>query len=339
MSRASQHAGHAAPRSVDCDSRLIIYANLDQEARWARITMPQHVLRRISSASLLLAAFAPADDDSIVLHTPGPVDPARARFATIEAKVGVPPRWDVAWADPRADRANDRRTALTLAQKLGYALPGARVIASLAELDEHLASGGADAGHEGRWVCKAPWTAAGRDRAHGHGPRASGETRVHLGRMLERFSVVMFEPWMDRILDLGVCAQLKPDGTLHVDRPHTLLSDQRGAFQGIDLLEPALTPDEHAQLARTVDEAGNTLRGLDYTGAFTVDAFVYKHHGIRSLCSLCELNARHSFGHVARALHGKLGIRVLGMGAAPDGDDVRVLVDSAADDPFTAWAR
>jgi len=318
---------------------LIIYANLDQEARWARITMPQHVLRRISGAALLLGAFAPPGDESIVVYTPGTADPTRARFATITNKVGVPPQWDVAWAAPRADRANDRRTALALANQLGYALPGSRAIATLAELDEHLANGGGDAGHEGRWVCKAPWTAAGRDRAHGHGPRVEGEIRVHLGRMLERFGVVMFEPWMDRILDLGVCAQLQPDGTLHVDRPHTLLSDQRGGFLGIDLLEPALTPEEHAQLSRTVAEAGNTLRALEYTGAFTVDAFVYKHHGIRTLHSLCELNARHSFGHVARALHGTLGIRVLGMGAPPVGEDVRVLVDSAADDPFTAWAR
>jgi hypothetical protein len=318
---------------------LIIYANLDQEARWARITLPQHVLRRISGAALLLAAFAPPDDDSIVLHTPGAVDPARARFATIQTKLGVPSHWDVAWADPRADRANDRRTALTLAERLRVSLPGARVIATLEELDAHLAKGGADAGHEARWVCKAPWTAAGRDRAHGHGSNVEGETRVHLGRMIERFGVVMFEPWMDRILDLGLCAQLKPDGTLHVDKPHTLLSDQRGAFQGIDLLEPALTPEEHAQLARTVEEAGKTLRGLDYTGAFTIDAFVYKHHGMRKLHSLCELNARHSFGHVARALHGRLGIRVLGMGAPPAEDGVQVLVESCADDPFTAWAR
>jgi hypothetical protein len=319
---------------------LIIYANLDQEARWARVTMPQHVLRRISGAALLLGAFAPADDDSIIVHTPGPVDPSRVRFTTLTTKVGVPAHWDVAWADPRADRANDRRTALTLAEHLGYALPGTRVISTLAELDAHLADGGADAGHESRWVCKAPWTAAGRDRAHGHGPKAEGEIRVHLGRMLERFGVVMFEPWMDRILDLGLCGQLKPDGTLHIDKPHTLLSDQRGAFQGIDLLEPALTPDEHAQLARTANEAGNTLRSLDYTGAFTIDAFVYKSHGMRKLHPLCELNARHSFGHVARALHAKLGIRILGMGTPPPTDsDVHILVVPAADDPFIAWAR
>jgi hypothetical protein len=319
---------------------VIIYANLDQEARWARITLPQHVLRRISGAALLLAAFAPADADSIVLHTPGPVDPGRARFASVQTKIGVPSRWDVAWADPRADRANDRRTALALAAKLRCSLPGARAISSLAELDAHLAKGGADAGHETRWVCKAPWTAAGRDRAHGHGPVAAGETRVHLGRMLERFGALVFEPWMDRILDLGLCGQLKPDGTLHIDKPHTLLSDQRGAFQGIDLLEPALTPEEHGQLARTAEEAGKTLRGLDYTGAFTIDAFVYKQHGMRKLHSLCELNARHSFGHVARALHGKLGIRVLGMGTPPPAEEgVRILVAPAADDPFTAWAR
>lgn len=318
---------------------LIIYANLDQEARWAGVTLPQHVLRRISATSLLLASFAPTDAE-IILHTPATVDAERARFTSaIQVKTGVPPHWDVAWADPRADRANDRRTALSLAEELGISLPGARVISSLEELDAHLASGGADAGIDRRWVCKAPWTAAGRDRAHGHGPTAEGETRVHLGRMLEKFGVVMFEPWMDRVLDLGVCVQLREDGSLYIDKPHTLLSDARGAFHGIDLLEPALTPDEHALLQRTITAAGARLRECGYAGAFTLDAFVYKTHGMRKLHALCELNARHSFGHVARALSAKLAIRVLGFGPPPAGDNVHILVAASPDDPFTAWAR
>lgn len=316
---------------------MIVYANLDQEARWARITLPQAVLRRISAAALLLGSFS-RDGETCVLHTPAAVDPARLQFGSVESHVGVPPQWDVAWADPRAERANDRRTALALGQELGIALPGARVIRSLAELDAHLLDGGADAGIDGRWVCKAPWTAAGRDRAHGHGRLSEGELRVHVGRMIERFGVVMFEPWLDRVIDLGVCAQLKDDGTLHVDPPHTLVSDQRGAFLGIDLLPPALTHEEHDVLARTIQAAGTALRELGHRGAFTVDAFVYREHGARKLHALCELNARHSFGHVTRALAGKLGIRVLGFGPAPAAQpDARVLVAPAPDDPFTAW--
>lgn len=312
---------------------MIIYANLDQEARWARVTLPQQVQRRISACATLLAAFAP-EGEEVVIHVPAAIDPARVQFVTVDVRTGVPPQWDVAWADPRAERANDRRTAHALAVDLGVALPGSRVIASLAELDAHLAEGGAHAGIDGRWVCKAMHTAAGRDRAHGTGA-ADGEVRVHLGRMLERFGALMFEPWLDRVLDLGVCVQLRPDGSLHVDRPHTLLSDARGNFLGIDIVEPALTEAEHDELARVVTAAGERLHALGHVGAFTLDAFVYRDRGMRKLRPLCELNARHTFGHVARALHARLGTRVLGFGTPPPG--ARVLV-APGDDGVTAWA-
>jgi hypothetical protein len=313
---------------------VIIYANLDQEARWARTTLPLHVQKRISAASALLAAFAPEGED-IVIYAPAAVDPERVRFARVDMRVGVPPEWDVAWANPTAERANDRRTALSLAEELGVAIPGSRVIASLDELDAHLATGGAQASNDRRWVCKAPWTAAGRDRAHGKGDSADGEVRVHIGRMLERQGAVTFEPWLDRMIDLGICAQLREDGTMHVDRPHTLLSDQRGSFLGIDIVEPALTEAEHSELARVVAAAGARLHALGYSGAFTVDAFVFRDRGMRKLHPLCELNARHTFGHVARALHARLGTRVLGFGTPPP--DARILV-APGDDGVSAWA-
>lgn len=314
---------------------MIIYANLDQEARWARATLPHAVLRRISAAAALLGSFAP-EDETCVIYAPAPVDPSRVVFRTVEMRVGVPAEWDVAWANPTAERPNDRRIALELATELGVALPGSRVIASLDELDAHLAAGGANATIEHRWVCKAPWTAAGRDRAHGHGDRCEGEVRVHLGRMLERFGPLTFEPWLERMLDLGVCVQLRPDGTMHVDQPHTLIDDARGNFGGIDIVEPALTPAEHEELARVVHASAAKLHALGYSGAFTLDAFVYNDRGTRKLHPLCELNARHTFGHVARALHGRLGTRVLGFGTPPA--DARVLV-APADDGVAAWAR
>jgi hypothetical protein len=307
---------------------VIIYANLDQEARWARVTLPQHVLRRISACAALLASFAP-EGETAVIHTPVAVDPAivQAALGRVELRTGVPPHGEVAWADPRAQEANDRRTALALANELGIALPQARAITSLAELDEHLSAGGAAAGFEGRWVCKAPLTAAGRDRAHGTGTTAEGETRVHLGRMLEKFGTLVFEPWLDRLIDLGVCVQLREDGSLHVDRPHTLLADARGNFLGIDIVEPALTEAEHDQLARVIAAAGQRLHSLGHVGAFTVDAFVYREHGHRKLHALCELNARHTFGHVARALHARLGTRMLGFGTPPPGATLLVSSD------------
>ena len=314
---------------------MIIWANLDCEARWGGGSLPQSVARRVSAVSSLLSALAPAGEP-VEIFAPAPVDPARIRLPDITLRTGEPARWDLAWADPNAKTANDRRVALALDEQLSTRLPGARAIDSLAQLDEHLAHGAAAAGVDRRWVCKAPWTAAGRDRAHGQGDTLDGELRVYVGRLLERFGVVLFEPWLDRVLDIGTCARLSADGTVAAQAPHTLLSDPRGGFLGIDLALPPISDVDRGSLAAATDAAGAALHRLGYTGPFTVDAFVYRSGGGTRLRPLCELNARHTFGHVARALAARFGTRVLGFGAPPAG--AQVLVAPAADDPTTAWA-
>jgi hypothetical protein len=309
---------------------MIIFANLDCEARWGGGSLPMRVARRISAAAALLAAFAP-DDESVDIYAPAPVNSDRIKLPNVTMHAGAPARWDLAWADPSAKAANDRRVALALNDRLGTALRGAREITSLAELDAHIAALGAT-----RWVCKAPWTAAGRDRAHGEGATLSGELRVYVGRLIDRFGAVLFEPWLDRVVDIGVCAQLDSEGRVTAEPPHTLLSDPRGGFCGIDLAQPPLHDPDRELLARAVEAAGAALHRLHYTGAFTVDAFIYRDADAEVLHPICEINARYTFGHVARALHRRVGTRVLGFGTPPEG--ARVLVAPGDDDPITAWA-
>lgn len=311
---------------------MIIFANLDCEARWGGRPLPQRVARRVSAAAALLAAFAGDDDEHIEIYAPATVDAARVQLPNVTMKVGVPARWDLAWADPAAKAANDRRVAAALAHELHVGLPGAHVIESLAALDAHLA-----ATAPARWVCKAPWTAAGRDRAFGEGTSVGAEQRVYIGRLIERFGALLFEPWLDRVLDIGVCARLDRAGQLTAEAPHTLLSDPRGAFVGIDLASPPLAPADRDLLARTLDAAAGTLHALGYAGPLTLDAFVYRDGEAQRLHPLCELNARHTFGHVTRALARRYGTRTLGFGASPP-PGARVLVGPGDGDPTTAWA-
>ena len=65
-------------------------------------------------------------------------------------------------------------------------------------------------------------------------------------------------------------------------------------------------------------------------GPFAIDGFVYW-DGARRLRPLVEINARHTFGHVARAL----GCGRLGFTPAPAG--ATVLVAPIDGDPTTAW--
>jgi hypothetical protein len=191
----------------------------------------------------------------------------------------------------------------------------------------------------GPWVCKAPWTAAGRDRCHGSGP-PTVEQRARLGRLLKRFGSLVLEPWCERVLDVGVCATVAPDGAVDAHPPHGLVVDHRGGFLGIDLGPPALEAGEHAALATMVAAAGARLAAAGYAGPFAIDAFAYRDGEHRRFHPLCEINARFSFGWIARAFAARTGAHQLGFGEPPAGATVLIAPatgGAAPPDRVTAW--
>jgi hypothetical protein len=322
-----------------------LLGNLDCEARWAGAQLPQAVQRRISLYATLFAACAPSGDDGgngdgpdrtpHEIWVPARVDAARLvahpGWTPPVVRAGEPPpgAFDLQWADPAARAANDRGRTLAIAQTLGIALPGARIIGSLAELDTHVA------GFANRpWICKARWTAAGRDRARGTGNTVDGELRTRLGRMFERFGPLVFEPWLDRVADFGVCGEITTGATIALATPHRLITDPHGGFLGIELDPPpdrAITESLHATaLAAATQLTAET----GYQGPFAIDAFLYRDGGVHHLHPLCELNARYSFGWIAHGLARRLGIRRLGFDAPPP--DATVLI-APGDDRVVAW--
>jgi hypothetical protein len=316
-----------------------LLGNLDCEARWSGITLPEPVRQRISLYATLLAACASDDRAPHEIWTPAPVDATRliahSRWTPPTVRAGDPATarpdpvaFDLAWADPAAKDANDRSRTLAIANALGVALPGACVVGSLAALDAHLA-GFADRA----WICKARWTAAGRDRARGTGATLAGELRTRIGRMLERLGPLVFEPWLDRTADFGVCGEITAAGVT-VAEPHHLRSDPRGGFLGIELgvTDRALA----AALQATAHAAATRLAQTGYRGPFATDAFVYRDPRTASthLHPLCELNARFTFGWIARALGQRLGIRRLGFDPPPHGATVLI---APGDDRVAAW--
>jgi len=306
--------------------------NLDCEARWAGAALPDTVVRRISLYATLFAACVPdeRDGERHEVIVPAPVDTTRLLAhrrwlpPLVRVERAAPEPAELAWADPAAKDANDRSRTLAIAQALGVALPGARTIGSLDELDGHLRE------VPGAWVCKARWTAAGRDRVHGLGP-AEGELRVRLGRMLERLGPLVFEPWLDRLADFGTCGEIT-DAAITVRAPHRLRSDPRGGFLGIELGD--VDPDVAARLQATARAAAERVAAAGYRGPFAVDAFLYRGAAGPALHPLCELNARWSFGWIAHALARRLAARQLGFDPAPA--EATVLIAPAAD-RVTAW--
>jgi hypothetical protein len=116
--------------------------------------------------------------------------------------------------------------------------------------------------------------------------------------------------------------------------PHRLVSDPRGGFLGIEL-EPEVDrgiADALEEVARPAAELLAARTG--YRGPFSIDAFVYRDRGALHLHPLCELNARHTFGWIARALARRLGIRRLGFDSPPHAATVLI---APGDDRVTAW--
>ena len=291
---------------------LVIHANLDAEARWAGGSLPAAVATRVSYYAALTAALAP-DNAEVEVWAPAAIDAARLAFP-VTMRVGAPPRADLVWAPDAAKAANDRRLATALAAEHGIGVPGARLIKSADEVTL-----------DGPWVAKAPWTTAGRDRCHGEGA-PTDEQRTRLTRLLAAHGALVLEPWLPRAFDVGVCAMAMP-ALGEVAAPHGLITDARGTFLGIDLAPPPLADLDRKRLVQFVD--GVRTR-IPYAGPIAVDAFVTTDG---RLC-VCEINARFSFGWVARALGRRHGITRLGFSTPPAG--ARVLIEPAGDG-VAAW--
>jgi hypothetical protein len=174
------------------------------------------------------------------------------------------------------------------------------------ELETHLASGGALGARGERWVVKAPLSAAGRSRVLGVGRSIEPGVSRRVERLLELHGELIFEPWMERTADFGCCA-LVGSGEPRLLPPHRLVVDPRGGFRGIGLgaetRDDSLRENERGVLLETTRRVAQALRGSGYAGPFGIDCWRYRDaRGETRFHPLGEINARMSFGLVARAL-------------------------------------
>lgn len=240
------------------------------------------------------------------------------------------PLHEALWRLPPASpevvaRVGHRSFALELAEALGGSLPGARMVADPGALEAHLAAGDRRSGlaaSSGRWVVKAPYSAAGRERFRGtdSGELRRPEVRRRLEGLFERHGALLFEPWVERSADFG-CAGLLGRGASRLASRHRLEIDRRGAFRAIVVPAPAaeeparaldpdavgLRPEEARLLDRAFEAVAARLRAAGYTGPFGLDAFRWRRpDGSEAFRPLAEINPRITFGLVARGLADRL---------------------------------
>ena len=228
--------------------------------------------------------------------------PAAPGIRAAEPEPWIDALWQLVPDPAVVRRVNHRGFALALSIGRDTALPGARTIADVAELESHLLRGGAQASRAGTWVVKAPYSAAGRERMrHAGAPDAAARTRIE--RLLARFGSLVFEPWVDRVRDLACAGLVTRDG-VRVFPPHQLEADAAGVFRAATIDDAAAAA--LGAVATTVIDAagaaGAALAGADYLGGFSVDAFTWRDPaGAVRVQPMSEVNARLTFGLLARA--------------------------------------
>lgn len=316
--------------------RLILGNLLFEEELAHRSTPPREVLATASAAATLLRTFAregdrlwtPAPverlDDIPGLPRPilesGPLrdlppadevlawgeSPEAAALRTQKREPAVSldaPLHDLLWRLPVASpevvaRVHHRFFCFRVAEELGCALPGSRILESLADLERVLAKDAPPA-----WVVKAPLSASGRSRfIERDGPAISSEkARRTVERLFDRHGPLLFEPWMDRVEDFGISVLLTENEARTVSF-HRQLVDRKGQFAGIEL-DVELPPEERARVEEVVHGVGSALRSEGYVGPFGIDLWRYRRaNGEIVLHPLGEINARMTFGLVERAL-------------------------------------
>jgi len=291
----------------------LILANLlaEEELAGIRRTPSRETLQRVAEMGALLRAFSREGDRLWLPGDPHP-EPAGEVLAWCEtpwasALRKLPrtegpidgPLHQVLWNLPTADpavvaRVNHRAFHLQVAEELGCALPGARMVASIAELDRLLSSSEAPAA----WVVKAPLSAAGRSRyIERKGPLLpSPKDRRTVERLFELHGPLLFEPWMDRLADFGGAALLTSK-ELRVVGFHPQVVDWKGQFSGIEVRAEIPERERMEEILRGVAQS---LRRAGYVGPFGIDAWQYrKPDGELAFHPLGEINARMTFGLVA----------------------------------------
>jgi hypothetical protein len=316
-----------------------ILANLLCEDELARRTPSRETLRTVSGLASLLRVFAregdrlwtpaPGDPGRVLpvegLPVPilesGPVEPADELLAWCETSQAAAlrkrprepssalPLHELLWHLPAASpsvvaRVHHRAFHLQVAEELGCALPGARMVESMEELDRILASGPSS------WVVKAPFSASGRSRyIERKGPLLPDlKSRRTVERLFEMHGPLLFEPWMDRTADFG-CSALLTESGLRIVGFHRQAVDVKGQFAGIEL--PVEMPEGMGEF---VEGVGRALRREGYVGPFGIDAWSYE----SSFNPLGEINARMTFGLVAWALAERLGMEGLRLRFGPE---------------------
>ena len=273
-----------------------------------------------------------------------PFEAGRERGAHVLPESGAFSFRSQAWDAPRLPldvlrTVTHRQFASDVCGPGGCELPGATVFDSIASLETHLSGGAAAVSPNRRWVLKAPYSAAGRERFLGDGEALPLAGRRRIERLLASHGELLFEPWMERVEDFGLCAWVD-DSATRVLAIHRLEVDGAGRFRAVSIPpehERLLSAEEQRQVEENVESLGRALRAAGYVGHFGVDFWRYREaDGTQRLHYVGELNPRFTFGYLAHAWREAVAE---GMELSPHELACRLVLDAGTNTEATAIDR
>jgi hypothetical protein len=275
--------------------------NLDAEEELAHVgahTPTLALTARVQALIPVLRANGLLGADDVVVW------PGEARAEGLEGRAWCPTPWALAQLAkagakvPNAPNANVllRVNHRRFSQELGQALPGAGYASDAKELEALLARPPL-LSSESCWVLKRPLGYAGRGRRKLFADARVAADDAWIEASL-RADGLQVEPWVQRELDVGLHGFVTESGALTIGRPTVQDIDAQGTWRATRLAAvDVLSPNENAELTRTLHETGGALHEAGYFGPFGIDAFRWRApDGAVHFQPRSEINARYSMG-------------------------------------------
>jgi hypothetical protein len=296
-------AGLVSPSASS--SRDTIRRNSELAAAWLAIARPGDVivtehlpdhafeatLARLGRKGVRFARSTDSFDDSLVVT---PWGWERRVFVWADA-VGLdevaPPLHAIAVA-------NSREFSFACERDFGCGLDGQAVCCSIEEVNKSVAS-------LDRWLIKANFGAAGRERLFGSG-RLTEEMQQWLARRLDRDGAVFVEPFVEAVEEAGVQWDIPQEG----GEPELigvvpLLSDDRGQYRGSVISDTSDMPEQWRTIVEVSRRVAQRAQSLGYFGPLGIDAMRYRDaFGAIRDRPLQDINARWTMGRLALGWRG-----------------------------------
>jgi len=190
---------------------------------------------------------------------------------------------------------NSRAYRVELERELSPYFTGSQVLTSTEEFATLLKPVSPNA----KWVLKANWGMSGREQWRGQGQEISEACANWLRARLARQGVVVWEPWLESLAEVGIQCEIPVAGPVEFMGLTESVVDAFGQFAGC-WVQGVPEAAWHGQAIEQALRAAAFVQKAGYFGPLGIDAMLFRNlEGELCLRPLQDLNARWTMGRIA----------------------------------------